>query len=772
MTKTQILVVEDEGIVAEDIRQSLQNMGYMVSAVASSGEEALKETAKNIPDLVLMDIVLRGELDGIETAAQIRSRYNIPVIYLTAYTDVKTLERAKLTEPFGYIVKPFDGRELRTAVEMALYKSKMENRLLEREEWLSTILKSIGDAVIVTDEKGIVKFMNSIAQSLTGWQEKEAVGEPLSRIFNIINEKTRQQVEDPASKVFQEGGIVGFANHTLLIARDGTEIPIDDSGAPIKNAKGDITGVVIVFQDITQRRKAEQALRESEEKYRTITNFAQDAIVMLDDQGNISYWNPAAEKIFGYTPEEALGKKMHMLLVPEKYQEVYNIGFGKFRKTGQGTAIGKTIELSAMRKDGTECPVELSIAAIQIQGKWHATGIIRDITKRKQAEQEKEKLQKQFQQAQKMESIGTLAGGIAHDFNNLLMGIQGYTSLMLNDLEQTHPFYTRLKSMQEQVESGANLTAQLLGFARRGKYHVKPTDMNALIRKSAHMFGRTKKEISIREKYAKDLWTVKVDQGQIEQVLLNLYVNAWQAMPDKGDLVIDTRNVILDEYLIQTYYVQPGKYIKISITDTGVGMDAETQRQIFDPFFTTKGMGRGTGLGLASVYGIIKGHGGVINVESEKAHGTTFNIYLPAIEGSGVVVQEAFPGPQEIQRGNETILLVDDEQIILDVGRGMLDALGYKVLTASEGDEAIERYKANKDKIDMVILDMILPGMSGQEVYAILKGINEKIKVLISSGYNINGEATEILQQGANNFIQKPFTMKDLSLIIREVLDT
>ena len=614
MKKAQIMVVEDEGIVSEDIQKSLQNLGYTVSAAVDSGEEALVKAAESPPDLVLMDIVLKGELDGIETAAQIRSRFNIPIIYLTAYTDVKTLERAKMTEPFGYIVKPFEDRELRTAVEMALYKSEMDNRLREREEWFSTILKSIGDAVIVTDKKGIVKFMNSVAQSLTGWEEKEAAGEPLNRIFNIINEKTRQQAEDPVAKVFQDGVVVGLANHTLLIARDGTETLVDDSAAPIKDAKGNIIGVVLVFHDITGRRTAEEVLRESEEKYRSITNSAQDAIIMIDDQGNISYWNPAAEKIFDYTSKEVLGKEMHILFTLGRYHEAYKKGFARFQETGQGAAVGKTIELSAIRKDGTEFPVELSVGSMQIQGKWHATGIMRDITDRKQAEREKEKLQKQFQQAQNMESIGTLAGGIAHDFNNLLMGIQGYISLMLNEIGPTHPFHSRLYRIQDQVKSGANLTTQLLGFARRGKYDAKPTDMNELIRKSVNMFGRTKKEITIREKYAQDLWVVNVDPGQIEQVLLNLYVNAWQAMHDKGDLYIDTSNVVLDEHLVETYNVRSGKYIKISVTDTGVGMDAATQRQIFDPFFTTKEGGRGTGLGLASSYGIIKNHDGMIHV--------------------------------------------------------------------------------------------------------------------------------------------------------------
>ncbi len=260
------MVVEDNRIVAKDIQNSLENLGFDVCASVPSGEAALEEVQEQKPDLVLMDIMLKGEMDGTEAAAQIHSRFHIPVVYLTAYADDKILEKAKVTEPFGYIIKPFEERELNTAIEMALYKHKMERKLMESEEWLSTTLKSIGDAVIATDKTGRVTFMNPVAESLTGWQQEEAKGKPLQDVFNIINEETREVVDNPVIKVLRDGMIVGLANHTVLISRAGAEVPIDDSGAPIRDENGEIAGVVLVFRDITERREAERALRESEEK--------------------------------------------------------------------------------------------------------------------------------------------------------------------------------------------------------------------------------------------------------------------------------------------------------------------------------------------------------------------------------------------------------------------------------------------------------------------------------------------------------------------------
>ena len=382
---------------------------------------------------------------------------------------------------------------------------------------------------------------------------------------------------------------------------------------------------------------------------------------------------------------------------------------------------------------------------------------------------EKKELEAQLQQAQKMEAIGTLAGGIAHNFNNILMGIEGYTSLMLMDIYPTHPHRKNLEGIEKQIQSGAELTKQLLGFARGGKYEIIATNLNELIKTQNRMFGRTKKEITICEKYEENLWIVNVDRGQIEQVLLNLYVNAWQAMPRGGDLYIQTENVTLDEDYTNLFNVDPGRYVKISVTDTGVGMDEEIQRRIFEPFFTTKEIGKGTGLGLASAYGIIKNHDGIINVDSIKGEGTTFSIYLPVSEKEIIKEKEL---REEILKGKEIVLLVDDEDVIIDIGKGVLKTLGYKVLIARGGKEAIEIYKKNKDTINIVILDMIMPGIGGGETYDRVKEINPNIKVLLSTGYSINGQATEILKRGCDGFIQKPFDIKQLAEKIREILDS
>ena len=393
-----------------------------------------------------------------------------------------------------------------------------------------------------------------------------------------------------------------------------------------------------------------------------------------------------------------------------------------------------------------------------------------EIEERKVAEEKRTELENKLQHAQEMEALGTLAGGIAHDFNNLLMGIQGNASLMLLGIDSSNPNYERIKNTEQYVLRGAELTRQLLGFAKGGKYEVKPTNLNQLIEKSSRMFGRTKKEIEINTNFKSNIWVVNIDRGQIEQVLLNLFVNAWQAMPAGGKLSITTDNVILNDDDLKKVDLKPGKYVKVGVKDTGIGMDEVTQKRIFDPFFTTKETGRGTGLGLASAYGIINNHDGFFEVFSEVGIGSEFCIYLPASVEE--IVDDDKQTLRKILKGSETILLVDDEDMILNVARNMMEELGYQVLVAKSGEEAIEIYRKNGRKIDMVILDMIMPGLGGSQTYDILKDINPNGKVLLSSGYSVFGKAVEILNRGCDGFIQKPFDINKMSHKIREILDS
>jgi CheY-like chemotaxis protein len=367
-----------------------------------------------------------------------------------------------------------------------------------------------------------------------------------------------------------------------------------------------------------------------------------------------------------------------------------------------------------------------------------------------------------------MEAIGTLAGGIAHDFNNLLTGIQGHASLMTVDQSIPPEQQEHIKAIETYVKSAKDLTAQLLGLARGGKYEIKPIDINVLLHTSATMFGRTHKEIRIHDQRQPTPLVVEADRRQIEQVLLNLFINAMHAMPGGGEIYLKTSLFHVDNAFCKIHTIKTGSYVKISITDTGIGMDKTTQQRIFDPFFTTKDKGRGTGLGLASAFGIIKNHGGTITVYSELGHGASFNLYLPLSDKAPV--QEPTTDTR-IQQGSETILLVDDEEMIRKVAGAMLKKLGYQVVVAASGAEAVETITRRGDSINLVILDMIMPDMDGGTTFDRLRAITPKIPVLLSSGYSINGQAIDIMQKGCKGFIQKPFTLSELSQKIRQIFE-
>ena len=675
-----------------------------------------------------------------------------------------------------------------------------EEVIKENERFLQSVFDSIQDGISVLDTDLNILKVNT-------WMEKMYSTQiPLvgKKCYEVYQQKQSPCPWCPSIPAIETGEV-----HSEIVPYPSEFDPkgwIELSAFPLTNAQGRVIGIIEHVKDVTAWKQAEEALRQSEMELHIRNRIAHIFLTVPDDTMYAEVLKIILEAmesafgVFGYIDEQGslvcptmTRDIWDQCQIPDKDiifpRDTWNGIWGKAmaeKKTlysnksfkvpkghipitkaldvpiiHQGELIGNLL-VSNKKTDYTRNDQQL----LENISDYIAPVLTARLQKDREVKKRKE-LESQLLRAQKMEALGRLGGGIAHDFNNLLMGIQGRTSLMLMNKDSSHPDFEHLRGIEEYVNSASDLTRQLLGFVRGGKYEVKPTDINKLIDKTSRMFGRTKKEIKIHCKYQKHVWTIEADQGQIEQVLVNIYLNAWQAMPNGGNLFIQTENVTLGENHGKLFEIKAGKYVKISAIDTGVGMDEATQQRIFDPFFTTKEIGKGTGLGLASAYGIIKNHGGFIDVHSKKQEGTAFTIYLPASEKEIVKEQELV---MDVTEGSETILLVDDEDIIIEVGEQLLRNLGYKVLLARSGKEAIDIYKKKKDHVDMVILDMIMPEMTGRETYDRIKEINPDIKVLLSSGYSINEQATNLLKRGCDGFIQKPFNIKKLSRKIREIL--
>ncbi|MGH7268492.1 MAG: PAS domain S-box protein [Candidatus Rokuibacteriota bacterium] len=529
-------------------------------------------------------------------------------------------------------------------------------------------------------------------------------------------------------------------------------------GAVVTSRQDELGDLAATFNRMTSAvAEREERLRESEERFRAMTESAVDAVVTADGKGDIVSWNRGAQTIFGYAPEEVLGTSLARL-VPERYRDVERGGLERFESTGA------SVELHGLMKDGREFPVELSLATWETRQGRFRTAIIRDITERKQ-------LEDQFRQAQKMESVGRLAGGVAHDFNNLLTVIGGQADLLQAGLRPEDPLHRRVASIQKAAGHAADLTRQLLAFSRKQVLAPKVLDLNAVLAGIEPMLQRLiGEDIDLITLPARGLGRVKADPAQITQIVLNLVVNARDAMPDGGKLTIETRDAELDEFHAHRQPDTPsGPYVMLAVSDTGVGMDAETRARIFEPFFTTKGPGKGTGLGLATVYGIVKQSNGNIAVYSEPGRGTTFQICLPRVEEAGE------PGGGDLlpaePRGSETILLVEDNEMVRDLTAELLEAHGYTVLEARTGAAALDISRRHRGPIHVLLTDVIMPEMGGCELASRLGSERPDTAVLYMSGYT----AEAVVRQGVLDervaFLSKPVREDVLVRKVREVLD-
>ncbi len=526
-----------------------------------------------------------------------------------------------------------------------------------------------------------------------------------------------------------------------------------------------LLGFFFVFSMLLRRQMAEKTrtLRESQARLDGIIVSAMDAIISIDAEQKIVLFNPAAERVFRCPANEAIGQPLDRF-IPERFRQSHEEYIQAFGRTGVTNRPMHGLTVSGLRADGTEFPIEVSISRAEIAGQEFYTAILRDITTRKQ-------LEAQLLQTQKMEAIGQLAGGIAHDFNNILVPMIGYAELGMMSLPPDSTLYTNLKHIHEAAQRGAALTGQILAFSRKQTLTMEPIDLNEVVAQFEKMLRRLIGEnIELQLFLSPKLGLVKADRGQLEQILLNLAVNARDAMPNGGKLTLETANVQLDEtYTEKHLEVQPGPYVMLTVSDTGHGMDVETQQRIFEPFFTTKPQGKGTGLGLSTVFGIVKQHGGHIWVYSESGRGTTFKIYLPQAEDALQPVGTPTTEPLSVY-GTETVLVVEDEAMVRNLVCETLEAHGYNVLEAQHPDDGLQLASAYENTIHLLLTDVIMPHMNGRELYQKMAAIRPGLKVLFMSGYTDNVIAHHGILDEEVNFLQKPFTVQSLTRKVRQVL--
>jgi len=1066
----RILIVEDDDIVALAIRNQLTEFGYSVCDSIHYGEDVINKVKELQPDCILMDIKLKGDIDGIKAAQKVKGKYDLPVVFLTAYSDETTVNRVKNTNPDGYLIKPYTKRELRSVLDIALYKYETQKKIRANEKRLSTTLKCIGDAVVSTDVDGNITFMNPVAERMSGWTLKEVYNKKLSDYIKIIREKDRKPIESPASQVIEKGIEWEIANHTLLIDRENKEIPIDTSVAGIKDDGYTINGMVLVFkdvserkeneknmlrlnrailalgacnrslvrandettllhdicnllvdvggysfvwvgfpekgdkqrlipvaqagtgngylnilkeefysyspedqplpirslqnskmyiqdekykiddkikwrqiaarsgfccsislplihhseiigvldicstdiveydeeeiklikemaddlaygitslrtsqakketelqlkeseekyrtltenvnigifrnepgdngtfiegnsgmlrifgfkdkeefikqrvaslyqnpkdrnyvenilsnfgfikdeiihlkkkdgtpiicsatataihnnkgeieyydgvlEDITEKRIAEEALQESEEKYRLLVENTGEGIIIIDRDETIIFSNKAGSEIFGIDENDFIGKNLKDYMTPEAFQFVLN------QIEMKESSESSTFEIEINRPDGEKRQVIITATPhFDQNGDFlEVYAIVRDITDRKKSEEEKEKIKAQLLQAQKMEAIGVLTGGIAHDFNNILTAIQVSMDLAMMQLHKEDDIYSDLLEVKKCTNRATRLIRQLLLFSRKHPMEYKVFNINVLIENLNKMLFRViGEDIKVITQLADDLWKLYADQGTIEQVLMNLAVNAKDAMPEGGELLVTTENITNKDKIIQHPEFESGKFVCVTIMDNGIGMTKKTLEHIFDPFFSTKEPSKGTGLGLSVVYGIIKQHNGWIDVESELSKGTTFKIYLPAAsEEIKHQSEEKNKNENRYPGKGETILVIEDQDKVREFTSSALQKNGYMVFTAADGYEADRIFSENTNEIDLILSDVVLPDASGINMVEKFKKIKPSVSVLLCSGYTDHKARWPTIKKKGYLFLEKPYTLNDL----------
>lgn len=902
----RILVVEDEALIAEEIKERLTQLGSDVVDTVDTGRDAVIAAQWKNPDLVLMDIRLKGQMTGVEAAAEIRKKRAVPIVFLTAHSDWETVQQAKLGDPFGYLLKPFNEADLVSTIETASRRQELEKRLSDSEYRFKATLESLDEGVITIDPDGALGFLNPIAARLTGCDSEAVIGKHWREVIRFRRDSFDRRDTDfekllQSAKTVEAKGVltnssgdsipvsmtvspvIDSANShqrlgVVLTCKDLTEqvefgqqmrhseeriaavfrnspvaMTIVDSHNPSRTldvnkafermtdytreqalqsshpetsfwesevafreiyeefrkygrvvgkdfnfcradgtvraglisaspfTAGDTQYVLTSILDITDRKETENLLRDSEQKFHAIFNQSFQFIGLLDIAGNVLEANETSMRFADIRPADVIGKpfwETPWWSHSEVYQE-------KLKAAVKRAARGEVVRMEVTHPDTEGNMHHIDFSLKPVKNKDGAITMLisegRDITELREmqtslqiSEAEKSELQASYLQAQKMEAVGRLAAGVAHDFNNLLTVINGYADLIdhgINDGEEANQLIGEIHSAGQRASM---LTKQLLAFSRKQVLKPKRVSLQDLIQDLGHMLERLLGEdVILSLDIHEGLWPISVDPNQLEQVIVNLAVNARDAMHLGGTLLIEAENAVIDgEALINTdgKPISSGRYVVLRVTDNGSGMEQELIGHIFEPFFTTKDQSQGTGLGLATVYGIINQSGGSIQVKSEPHRGTTFEIYLPGLETEEIAVTSTFES-QSVATGSETILVVEDDPSVRELMTTGLSMLGYKIHAACNGRDALEILGKYDSEIGLMVTDVVMPGMSGGELAEVAKEKFPAIKVLYLSGYNNDEVVKRGVIQGDARLLRKPFTIDEFSQIVREELD-